>query len=248
MDNPELRSLLGIYRADDADAADARFDEARAEAKNDPALAQWWAEEQELDALIGAKLQSAHLPVGLQARILERRAPVLAHRSTWGRKVALLAAAIAVCAVIFSSWRGPFQPQNSLANYRDEMVSFINVAPSLELETNDLQKVNNFLAQTDAPANFAIPEKLRAMEPVGCRTLRFRGHDVALVCFKRGDGKLLHLFVVKRAAFPRLARGGVRDYSAQGDWMTATWADEKQAYLMMVQGDRAALDKYFENS
>lgn len=248
MTSREIRSLLSVYRAGDGEAEDSRFDEARKEAEIDHALAQWWAEEQELDRLIGSKLQNTNVPSGLKARLLARRETVIPYRTTWGRKLALLAAVVAILAVLFSSWRGPFQPAVSLADYRDEMVGFIKVAPALELETKQLSGITAFLEKAGAPARFAIPEKIENLEPVGCRTLRFRGNDVTLVCFKREDGKLLHLFVVNRAALPHFSRDGDRNYSAQGEWMTAAWAEGDQAFLMTVQGDRTALEKYLTTS
>lgn len=244
MDKEEIRSLLSIYRAGESEASEGRFAEARAQAERDPALARWWAEEQLVDDLIGEKLESASAPADLRSRLLGQHRPVVQAYHGWGRKLSLLAAAIVVLAVLFGSWRGPFQPAVSLADYRDEMVSFIKVDPSLAFETSDLSSINSYLEKTGAPAPLDLPPGLLKTAPAGCRTLRFRGHDVSLVCFSRGSGKYMHLFVVDRSAFPRLRKGEEREFRQEGDWMTAMWMEGDQSYLLAVEGDQATLEKY----
>ncbi len=248
MDKKETRAFLSLCRAGELSTDGPRFQDAKTEAERDPDLARWWARDQELDRIIGEKLQSTPVSAELKARLIRRHEGVLPMRQTWNRRITLLAAAIVLLAVLFSSWRGPFQPAVSLADYRDEMVGFVKVEPSLELETKQMSSIKEFFEKSGAPMPVAMPKKLQEMEPVGCRTLRFRGKDVSLICFKRSEGKLLHFLVVDRAALSRLPRRGEREYAAEGEWMTATWTEGGQTYLMAVQGDRAALNKYLSTS
>lgn len=249
MDNTEVRSILSVYRPGEPGPQDPRFEAANRRAEADPELAQWWMEEQETDRIISSKVQSTTLPAGLKERLSSSRELRSVPRRNWSRPILLLAACIVVLAVFFSSWRGPFQPSVSLADYRDEMVAFIKVDPTLELETKQLARVSSFLTKTGAPSRFEIPKKLQEMEPVGCRTLRFRGQDVALICFRREEGGLVHLFVVDRKAFPQLRSGSSSPhYEAEGKWMTAAWVEGDQAYLIMAQGDHALLEKYLSTS
>lgn len=244
-DNREVRSILSVCRAGESFGDDARFEVARRQAEGDPALAQWWAEEQELDRIITAKLQTMPVPPGLRERLTPpRTSSAFAHRRGWRRVALLAAAAVVALAVIFSSWQGPFQPANSAAEYRDEMVSFIKVAPNLEMQSRDLSTLKEFLAKTGAPASLELPEKLRTLEPVGCRVLRFRGHDVSLLCFNRGKGRLVHLFIVPAAALPRDGESGAPSFAAEGEWMTAAWVEGGETYLMTVQGDRDTARSY----
>ena len=248
MNKQEIRSLLSLYRTGELDANDARFEEARKQAESDPELAGWWAKEKQIDEIIGAKLQRVPVPAGLRSRLLRVDHPLVPVDRTWGRKLALAGAALVALAVLFSSWRGVFQPAVTLAEYRDEMVSFIKVDPSLELETSDPARIASYLEKPGAPGRLEIPRELQKMEPAGCRTLRFRGHDVSLICFKRGGGKFMHLFVVDQDAFPDLRKGEARDFQQQGAWMTATWTDGARAYLVAIEGDRAALEKCLSTS
>ncbi len=134
MDNQMIRSVLSAYRAGESFADETRFDEAHRQAEADPELAEWWKTEQELDRLIGLKLENIAIPAGLKTRFLQAEQPKTTNRATWPRKIALLAAAIVLLAVFFGSRQGFFQPATSLADYRDEMVSFVRLDPALDLE------------------------------------------------------------------------------------------------------------------
>jgi hypothetical protein len=129
----------------------------------------------------------------------------------------------------------------SLAEYRSQMVNFINGYPPLVLETKDLSQLTAFLARTDAPRLTEIPKKLRELEPIGCRTLQFHGENVALICFRRENGTTAHLFVMKSAGLGHLASRDTPTYAPSGKWMTAAWAQDGKAYLVLVEGDLAQI-------
>ena len=177
------------------------------------------------------KLESVTVPAGLRARLLQPERRTIPHRATWPRKVALLAAAIVLLAVFFGSWRGLFQPATSLADYRDEMVGFVRLDPALDLKTTEMGQMSSFLKEKGAPSEMNVPPPLRQLQPIGCRTLRFRGEDVALVCFHGTDGKIVHLFVVNRKAMANSQSSDGPQYAAQGEWMTATWMDGDHARI-----------------
>ncbi|MBA2241519.1 MAG: hypothetical protein H0W04_01330 [Chthoniobacterales bacterium] len=251
MDNTEARSILSAYRADESYAGDARFEEARKLTEVEPALARWWQEEQELDRLIGLKLEGVAVPAGLRECLLNPEPPVtVPFRPTWPRKIALLAASIVLLAVFFGSWQGLFQPATSLADYRDEMVSFVRLDPTLDLKASQLSRLTAFLEESGAPSDLNIPPRLQQMDAAGCRKLRFRGRDVALICFKRDDnGELVHLFVVNRKAVAKLrATKADPHFTGQGEWMTATWVDGEHAYLFTAKGSRDTVEKFLGTS
>ncbi|HEY2124513.1 MAG TPA: hypothetical protein VGG94_03525 [Chthoniobacterales bacterium] len=245
-----VREILSVYRDTDPACIGEGFLEARRAVDSDPDLARWWQDEKRLDAEIGAKLRGAPLPAVLEARMLaarQRQRPP--GRPLAVNATALLAAACCIALAVIISVRKPApDATRSLANYRQEMVDFIKVPPTLEVTSNRLAEATAFLEKTSAPSIIAFPAKLQTLEPIGCRTIRVGGGEVALICFKRPDGRLLHLFVAKRKTLPSFFGGAGPDYAAQGEWMTVTWPEGDQVYLMMVQGDRAALEKYLTNS
>lgn len=192
------------------------------------------------------------MPVDLKSRLLgipkEAATTSLGHKWAW--RLVPIAAAIVVLAVFFGFRRGPFQPSVSLADYRAEMVSFIRIDPALEVETPQLSRITTFLENAGAPSRLHLPQKLLQLQhPRGCRILHFRGQNVALISFGRAEGDLVHLFVVNRAALPHLPESDkALRYQAEGDWMTGTWVEGDQAYLLTVEGDRARLEKYLAGS
>ena len=160
----------------------------------------------------------------------------------WTRALLLTTIAAVVAVGLFVVWTNFVHQKASLADFRDEMISFAKVDPTLEMRSTDLSELMTWLQTTHAMSGITIPEKVKSMEPVGCRTLRFRGNNVGLICFRRSNGRLLHLFVADRSAFPRLPTRDRAEFSAQGEWMTAAWGDGQHAYVMAVQGDQPVLE------
>lgn len=160
----------------------------------------------------------------------------------WIRSLLLTTIAVLVAVGFFILWTNVVRQKASLADFRDEMISFAKVDPTLEMRSTDLSELMTWLETTHAMSGITTPQKVKSMEPVGCRTLRFRGNDVGLICFRRANGRLLHLFVADRSAFPRLPSKDRAEFSAQGEWGTAAWADGQHAYLMAVQGDQSVLE------
>jgi hypothetical protein len=124
------------------------------------------------------------------------------------------------------------------------MIGFAKIDPNLEMKSNRLSDLTTWLSSEHSMSDVVVPEKVKAMEPAGCRVLRYRAHDVGLICFHRANGNLLHLFVMDRREFPRLPDKGRAEFAKQGEWMTAAWVEGEHVYLMAVQGDQSALESY----
>ena len=245
MNRAEAQKILSAYRPDDADPADPFFAEALRAAAEEAELSRWWVQEQIFDRAIAGKVHRMPVSKELKSQLLRSRSAIIPFRARWAPGIALLAAVLALLAVIFGYWHTSPSPAASLADYRDEMVSFVRFMPPLDFETSELTQLLAHLEKTGAPVDLALPAKLRTMEPAGCRTLRFRGHDVTLICFKRADGRRAHLFVMKDAALPRMPGASGREIAATGEWMTAAWSEGGQTYLFALEGDRHALERYF---
>ena len=255
MDKAEIRAILSAYRPGE-EMEDPRFEQAKAAAEADPELAQWWAEQQEFDRVISSKLMSTEVPRDLKTRILAHDARTLAPseshtavRSGWSRGLLLAAASIVALAVMFSSWRGAFQPAVSLADYRDEMVSFVRLDPPLEVESAQLSRLTAFLKEKGVPSQINFPDKLQRLDPAGCRRLRFRGHDVSLICFKRGDGELVHLFAIDRKALARATGSRAEpELVSEENFAAASWIEGDYVYLLATKGSPEALQRYVGTS
>jgi hypothetical protein len=247
MDEQEARLILQAYRLGEADKDDPHFDEALQEAARNPALARWFAEEQAFDRALAAHLDAMPAPFGLKTRILAQAAPpAMGGSSRWIVSLAGVVALLFLLTQVVSLWRGS-APAPAVPEYAAEMVSFVQLPPPLDMESQDLGAIKHWLAQKDAlPPN--VPPQLAALQPVGCRVLSFRGHDVTLICFKRDGHQLAHLFVVDRAAFPELPPGAAPVFASEGEWTTASWMEKDRVYTIAVQGDANAVQRYLPHA
>jgi len=243
MDKEEARRILATYRPGDQDAADPQFAEAVKEAAQDPELTRWFADERDFDRAIAAHLDSVPAPFGLKTRILASAAPRAASKASWTAALAAVAAVIFLFALIVSLWRDSAQSSAALPDYEREMVSFIQLPPPLEMESSDLGEIKDWLAKKEV-TQVSVPPRLAALDPVGCRILSFRGRNVTLICFRRSEKNLAHLFVVDRAALPKLKPGAPPVFAREGAWTTASWVEKDRAYMIAVKAGRAELEDY----
>jgi hypothetical protein len=248
MDEQQARFILQAYRPGAQDEDAPQFAEALRETARNPQLASWFAEEQAFDQAMAAHLEAVPAPFGLKTRILaQASAPANSWKSRWTVGLAALAALLFLLAQVASQWRAAAPASNALTDYAREMVTFIQLDPPLEMESHDLGAIKNWLARKETTP-MEIPSGLAALEPAGCRILYFRGYDVTLICFHRDGNQLAHLFVVDRAALPKLKAGEGPVFSVEGEWTTASWAEKNHAYMITVQGDRAAVQRYLPDA
>jgi anti-sigma factor RsiW len=248
MEKDRAQSILSVYRPGDQDEADLFFAEAKAELARNPELARWFEEEHAFDRAISEKLADLGVPLGLKTRILASARPVATRQWSWTARLSLAAAALILLAQIIGLWHTQSQKTRTLAHYQQEMVSFIKLDPPLEVESHDLAKMQTWLGQENAPSQMNLPPRLAALQPVGCRVLWFRDHKVTLLCFQRGGDNLAHLFVIDRAALPKLKPGAKPAFAGEGEWMTASWATEDHAYMLVTRGDHDTLLRYLNDT
>jgi hypothetical protein len=147
--------------------------------------------------------------------------------------------------LLFFALRPVWTPSSkrSVADFRSGLVSVIGVPPSLDFESAKLSEVTAWLRQSGRNSEFPIPQKVANHSTAGCRIFNFHGRDVTLICFRREQGGLIHLFVVEGRVIPGLPNRQDADVAQQGEWMTAAWSDARHDYLLAVQGDEALVKK-----
>ena len=246
MNEQEARLILQAYRPG-ADPDDPEVAAALQEAARNPELARWFAEEQAFDRAIAAHLGNVPAPFGLKTRILAQLgSPAAPHRWSWAVKLAGVAALLFLLTQVVSLFR-PAVPEAQVSNYAREMVSFVRLGGALDMESQDLGQIKEWLSKKEASPGF-VPPRLAALQPLGCRLLSFRGQTVTLICFKRDNDRLAHLFVVDRAALPQMKSGAPPVFAGVGDWMTASWVENDRVYMIAVQGDRGAVQHYLPSA
>lgn len=244
MTNEEAKFILRAYRLGGQDASDPQFQEALEHLKRDPELARWFSEERKLDSCLQAKfLQASLVPPELKANLLALQKII--RPVPWWKRRAWIAAAAASIALILSAAALWFSPSNR-ARFSDFHSYVASVAAGkierLDLNTQDVIEVRQWLQRRSAPADFLLPQGLDGMPSLGCRVLEWNGRKVSFVCFELKNKQMAHLFVIDRAAFrdapPKdqpafaLAGGGVT---------TASWSDARRVYVLASMHDEREL-------
>ena len=240
MSNMEAKFILGAYRANGADSADATFATALSQARSDPALAAWFARAQAHDAAMASKLREIAPPAGLREAIL---AGAQASRTTptpsrfpavW---LALAASVAVLLAATVALW-----PKRAVAETRQFAAFAMDDTAHGKhgghgTETGALQAT-----LSDASTHLAagLPVDFSGLRATGCRTLSFAGHDVLEVCFQR-NGAWFHCFIANSRDFPAVAAGAPAVISQEGSLASASWSDATHHFVVVSDAGAQAV-------
>jgi hypothetical protein len=226
----EAKQLLLLYRPESAEAPDPGTAAALALLDEDADLREWFEKEREFQRALRQKLRQLPAPAALRERILAD-SKVVRLPPRW-RHPAWLAAAAAILlllglAVLQLGSRAP----DRFADFRSRMVGTVLREYRMDIETNSMAQVRRFLASQGTPADYQVPAGLDRLKLTGAGALRWRGHPVSMVCFDRGGGVMLFLFVMPRAAAkdPPSAAPSVAQVNKL---LTASWTEGDKAYIL----------------
>jgi hypothetical protein len=242
----EAREVLLLYRPDTADATDPQIAEALELAGRDPELGRWFEEHRAFQKAIRAKFQQIEVPAHLKGSLLIRGAAqpkAIPLQAWWHRPVWLTAAAaVLVLFGLAGMWLRPRVPDR-FANYQTRMVSEVQREYAMDLVTNDMRQIRQFMARHDAPADYDVPRGLERLQLTGGGRLTWRNNPVAMVCFDRGDKQMLFLFVMKRSAVkdPPPATPRVSEVSQM---LTVSWTQGDNTYVLAGPEEADFVKKY----
>ena len=245
MTSSEARDILLLYRPGTADAADPKMAEALALARQDPELGRWFEQHRAFQKSMRAGFRQIEVPAHLKASLLIQnsgRRTIITPQVWWRSPIWLTAVATVVLALGLAVFWPNSRSLDRFANFQSRMVGAAQLAYRMDIETNDMQQVRQFMASSGAPADYDLARGLEHLQLTGGGRLTWRSNPVAMVCFDRGDKQMLFLFVMKRSAVkdappktPRLAK--VRDM------LTASWTQGDKTYLLAGPDDSALLRK-----
>ena len=246
MNSTEAKDVLLLYRPGTADAADPQIAEALELAHHDPELGRWLEQHRAFQKAMRAKVRQIEVPAHLKSSLLiqGKARPITIPSHAWWRSPVWLTAAVAM--VLFLGlvglWLKPRTP-DQFANYQARMVSQVQREYRMDLETNDMRQIRQFLAQSGAPADYDVTRGLERLKLTGGGRLTWRSNPVAMVCFDRGDKQMLFLFVMKRSALkdpppemPQLTK--VRQM------LTASWTRGDKTYVLAGPEEGDFVRKY----
>jgi hypothetical protein len=252
MNKQEAREILLFYRPG-ADDQDPEFAEALALSKNDPELGRWLDEQLAVRKALQLRFQKIPVPAGLKEQILSERKSYVSPPTPLRRRTVLLATAMAGALVVLGVSTVFFRPQrpDTLAEFRGRMAEIVLRAyPKMDLETNDLSQIRQFMAQNQAPS-YELPAALQKASGTGCTILKWRNHAVSMICFNSGkhsdptQPSDLFLFVIDKTAVaqaPKMAKAKFLQLNTMG---TITWSQGDKTYVLGGLGQEDFVRQYF---
>jgi hypothetical protein len=202
--NESAKFVLNAYRPNGADAQDPVFRDALEQAARDPELAAWFKEQRTFDSLIAGKLAEFEPPAGLYATILagiSNRSPI--RRFNFRPLLALAAVLVLSGTILVPRLMESGSPSKLVEQYQIANLTMLNSAPAPKLDfvTADFSRTKEYLTEMKAPVAPSLPSPLVDLPTAGCKTLRWRGQELSLTCFRLPSGELLHVFVIDDKQF-----------------------------------------------
>jgi len=233
MNNQEAKLILQAYRPGGRDTFDPLFAEALEQARRDPELQKWFAEEQALDSQIQSKLRPAvAVPRDLKANLLALR-KMIRPVPWWFQPMKLAAAAAIVLLIGLAAFLLLPQKPTQLVLFREKMVRYsMQEHGHVTFESPDITKIQQWLQTRGVDANFELPAGLQGKPAQGCRVVDWNGHQATMICFVLEDGKHMDLFVMDRAGLPGFPEGGAPQIVKTDGLRMATWAKGGKVYLL----------------
>ena len=234
MNNQEAKLILQAYRADGQDAANPFFAEALEQARHDPELQKWFAEENALNARLQVRLETAiPVPAGLKADLLALRKT--ARPIPWWFQPMKLAAAAVILLSLGAMLFLLLQKSAPLASFRETMArSSAQTQEHVAFESHDFGKIRQWLQNRHMDTNFDLPVMLQAGVPQGCRTVDWNGRKATMICLFV-NGEHMDLFVMDRTGLPDFPENSTPQFAKAGGLMTATWETGQKVYLLTGQ-------------
>lgn len=242
MNRAQAKEALLLYRPGSADAQDPEVATALELTKTDEELRRWFEQQQAVQAALRRKFREIPVPEFLKDAILAERK--LLRPSFWARPPAWLAAAAAIVLLLGIAallLQGP-RPPDRFADFRSRMVRTVLREYRMDIVTNDMTQVRRFMAARGAPADYVVTKGLAALPLTGGGLLRWRDNPVSMVCFDRGGGNMLYLFVIKRGVL-KGAPPDLPQTAKVNKLATVSWSQGDETYVLAGEEDPQSLQR-----
>jgi len=252
MDSQQARLILSCRRPRGQDDADPAIREALEAARRDPELAAWLEREQEIDALLGAKLSALPAPPDLRTEILAGQTLVRPAPAFWQRPPAWLAAA--ACLVLglgVALWMkrtdaavpgvplATALPPATFSDMRKDVAGLVLSGFQPQNFTPGLDAAREILAGQQAPSQIELPPFLGGATAYACSVIEWRGRKVAGVCLVK-EGRSMHLFVLPKSQLDAVPGDGEILTAQAGGLSTLAWNAADSFYVLV--GDTPDVD------
>ena len=232
-----------LYRPGTADAEDSEIEQAMEVARQDPDLGRWFENHCQFQQSMRAKFSQIGAPEYLKLELLATQ-KIVPLRAWWQKPVWLAAAAAVILLLLFL----PFHPRtivpDRFANFREMMVSKASRNYSMDWETSDPARLRQLIGSKGAPADYQVPPELEKLKLTGGAALAWRSNPVSMICFDKGNKRMLFLFVMRNPGLKGGPQNDKPELAKVSSYLTATWRNGDESYLL-VGPDEPGFKTYF---
>lgn len=234
MTREQAKGVLMLYRPGTADAEDPEIASAIELAGKDPELGKWFKNHIEFQESMRTKLRAIPVPQHLKAELISGASAKIVRPPWWIRPQVRWLAAAAACILLLTGTMFWTRPNDSsrFSAFKDRMVGEVQRQYAMDWETSDMEKLRASIAAHGGRADYAVPAGLASLKLTGGAVLKWQGNPVSMVCFDKGGGKMLFLFVLKKDAVKDPPRPDSPQLAMIHDLMTASWTAGDNAYVL----------------
>ncbi len=262
----EIKILLsGITNPELSDDLEIR--QAWEQLCQDPELMRWFESQRDFDQRVKTALSDSAVPAGLEQEILEqtsfarlgKKSSVPAWLSArWTGWAA--AAAILVFAGLFlfkdtvinnqdTVFLSKWSSMEKEDNFRDAMAVFVDdTLINLDFFSEDRDSIKQWLVGQGGSQLQSFPESVEDLSTLGCKTLRWKGKKVSLVCFHYDDKRILHLFVMDRKGTGEALIQNLEGMRRVRNLETGGWLTPTHAVMLVGSDPKVKVSPFFDQT
>ncbi len=244
MISSDAKRILRIYRPGCDDGADDQIADALELARGNMEMQRWLHQHNQVYVAMRDKFRSIPVPQDLKDRILADSKivrPTFWTNNLWARAAAIaLFIGVTISLMYVATDR---QGINHFGDFRARMVRSAQREYTMELLTDNLSQVRRWMADHGAPSDFLLPDGLARLNLTGGGVLHWRNQPVTMVCFDRGDKKMLFLFVMNSAAV-KDPPAAIPQVSRVSRLESASWTKGDKTYVLAGPEEQNFSSKY----
>lgn len=117
----------------------------------------------------------------------------------------------------------------------------------LDMKNRDHQALFKFIRHNgrSCPGG-AVPQGLKDVPGIGCRIFEIDGKPGSIICFRRGEGDIVHLVVFSsKDVESDLPDRRNPQIEQRGEWAVARWEEGGRVFVMLETGEKERLRELF---